>query len=145
MTNPERREKIEKILDILIQDYLSDDFFFKNKRIERTLSALESLMPQVMSEEEIYKIVYAVERKTCASEECEITCPAYKENEEYSCGARQRSRELAKALTIARPVMTIEEVEKVIRESDLYDMAVNNGCCDEDDVKDLASKLIGRE
>ena len=122
MTNPERREKMRKILEILrcniiesVEDGTIDppeELRRQREFISDALSALEALMPdEVMSEEEIYKIVYAVERKTCASEECEITCPAYKENEEYPCGARQRSRELAKALTIAKPVMTKEEVD----------------------------------
>ena len=102
MTNPERREKIRAVL---VELYNAETGTEMNERtaVNQALSALKALMPEVMSEEEIYKIVYAVERKTCASEECEITCPAYKENEEYPCGARQRSRELAKALTIAKP------------------------------------------
>jgi hypothetical protein len=151
MTNPERREKISKELDELI-NLVAGHFKRQFSREEdrkilrcKALTALEALMPQVMSEEEIYKIVYAVERKTCASEECEITCPAYKENEEYPCGARQRSRELAKSLTIAKPVMTKEEVEKVLRK---YGAKVGNKLPDlevQSIREDLASKLcIGK-
>ena len=46
----------------------------------------------------LYDAIYNIERKTCASAECEVTCPAYKENEEYLCGARIRTKEIASAI-----------------------------------------------
>lgn len=53
---------------------------------------------EMMGEDEIYKVVYAIERKTCAKEKCDNTCPAYPENKECPCGVRIRSIKLAHAI-----------------------------------------------
>ncbi len=66
-------------------------------------SALER---EAVDEEDFFKVIYDIERKSCASEKCLKTCPAYK-NQEKECGIMMMARELAHALSekFAKPVM----------------------------------------
>ena len=92
-------ETYRRRLTAIEEDGFNKDFMKVFYRVYEVLSALSKItIPELAAEEEIYKIIYNIERKTCASEKCEKTCPAYPENREYPCGVKLRARELTKAL-----------------------------------------------
>ena len=96
MTNPERREKATKILEEYhkspISTMTSEGTTYS---IDQALSALEDLMPEVMSTGDIRNVLINVGRG-------------------YNIKSGSYFSDVIKALTIAKPVMTKEEVEKVI-------------------------------
>ena len=92
LTKSERGEAI-RAFKYAISDRHSYDLEISD--MKTALTALESYK----TVEEIEKIIYDIERKTCASEKCEISCPAYYDNDTYPCGVRLRSKALAQKLS----------------------------------------------
>ena len=81
MTNPERRERIRKVLN---EHRHEADF-------TNTVIALEALMPEVMSEEAVDKIFNSIDYVLLSNEECPL------------CNFSTKMKDELKALTIAKP------------------------------------------